>query len=401
MTSILFLAMYSSITAGYTILDEERLRTDLFASYDQSIRPPYNISQHLRINVSFFMSAIKDINDAKGTISTLGGFTFSWIDDRLMWNVSEYGGIREIVLQHGQTWLPSVIAMNAASLAFFEYQDTFLRLQSNGSIGWRFFTHVETSFKPDMTYFPHDTQICSIELSLIGYYPSEVALYNETQDIILDGYQTNKKWEVVDTEAKPLYIGPFSGMVQFKMELRRRHFYFDVMIMMPLSVFCVVYVVVFLVPIESGEKVSFAITLLPTFGVYLSEVSDNMPKVSTQMAYLSFYLVAILFGTAFSCVFSIAISSLYFKRQQPAPKPLTIIAHIISFQWLMRILERCQISQKKSDEKLKQTAWTETESYAVMSSQHASKKLNNIFFIYACLGVIVLHLFAIHAYFLR
>ncbi|XP_060559571.1 5-hydroxytryptamine receptor 3A-like [Ruditapes philippinarum] len=52
--------------------------------------------------------------------------------------------------------------------------------------------------------------------------------------------------------------------------------------------------VVFVIPAECGERISYSITVLLAIAVYLTIVGDNLPKTSFPMAYFSYYLLALL-----------------------------------------------------------------------------------------------------------
>ncbi|XP_033749588.1 acetylcholine receptor subunit delta-like [Pecten maximus] len=59
---------------------------------------------------------------------------------------------------------------------------------------------------------------------------------------------------------------------------------------------------VFLIPAESGEKISYAITVLLTFAVYLSVYSDKIPPLSLPIAVFS---VSLLIKLCTSCLIAL------------------------------------------------------------------------------------------------
>ena len=51
---------------------------------------------------------------------------------------------------------------------------------------------------------------------------------------------------------------------------------------------------VFLLPQESGERVSFSVTVLLSFAVFLTVIGDNIPKTSSPMPFVCYYVVIVL-----------------------------------------------------------------------------------------------------------
>ena len=50
---------------------------------------------------------------------------------------------------------------------------------------------------------------------------------------------------------------------------------------------------VFVLPVESGEKIGFALTILLSLSVVLTILSDHIPPISTQTCLLSKYMVLV------------------------------------------------------------------------------------------------------------
>ena len=70
---------------------------------------------------------------------------------------------------------------------------------------------------------------------------------------------------------------------------------------MPIILNSVLMNAVFLLPIESGEKMGYSLTVLLSYVVFLTWVTDNLPPVSTDTSILrKFYLTqcsTIVMGT--------------------------------------------------------------------------------------------------------
>ncbi|XP_069125694.1 neuronal acetylcholine receptor subunit beta-3-like [Argopecten irradians] len=79
-------------------------------------------------------------------------------------------------------------------------------------------------------------------------------------------------------------------------------------------------ILVFLIPAESGEKISYAITVLLTFAVYLSVYSDKIPPLSLPIPIFSVSLLIKLSSScliAFCCIIISKISHYGYDRRVP------------------------------------------------------------------------------------
>ena len=176
---------------SYTIEDNVRLKTDLFENYDREVRPPRNHSNALAVFVTYYLQAIIEVDDVRGVFKTFGGIQLMWTDERLMWDPGNYSGMEHIVVNLHRLWSPIVFTFNAVSTAFnSEVGNCPLRVYYNGSIQMINIDVIETSFSPDMTYFPFDRQICSI---LAAYLSHEVYLINLTNNVDTTFYSENNE----------------------------------------------------------------------------------------------------------------------------------------------------------------------------------------------------------------
>lgn len=80
--------------------------------------------------------------------------------------------------------------------------------------------------------------------------------------------------------------------------MTRKYSYYLMNMLLPVIVLAVMAPFVFVLPVESGEKIGFALTILLSLSVVMTIVSDNIPPTSTHVCVLSkymIYLVEIIF----------------------------------------------------------------------------------------------------------
>lgn len=184
-----------------------------------------------------------------------------------------------------------------------------------------------------MTYFPFDTQTCSIFIAPWGYDSSElhitglVATRNEylTQD--------HNSWGLVGLEA----VGNNEGgtaYLNITVNFVRRFEFFLINVLLPPTLLSVMNPCVFLLPAASGERMSFAVTCFLAFSVFMTLLGDNMPKSSTPISHLSYYLMFMLVHSCGISLVTIFTLWVYHKDgRTPVPKWLQVLVKLVRFRY--------------------------------------------------------------------
>ena len=68
--------------------------------------------------------------------------------------------------------------------------------------------------------------------------------------------------------------------VRFFIELQRKPFYYVMNVVIPTVVLAILSTLTFLIPADSGEKLSMGVSVLLAFTVFMLILSDNIPQTS-------------------------------------------------------------------------------------------------------------------------
>ena len=176
-----------------------------------------------------------------------------------------------------------------------------------------------TSCAMDVSSFPWDRQMCSLNFIVLGYSSSEIVLQCPDEEMSTDYLQTNDVWLLESTRVSTIQ-GPRISELQFHITMDRRPLYFVVTILLPIVAMCFLNLFVFLLPIESGERVSYSITVLLSITVFLTLVGDILPRSSNTMASICYFLLFILSMSCLICLYTIISIRLYYKSSGEPPK---------------------------------------------------------------------------------
>jgi thiol:disulfide interchange protein len=106
----------------------------------------------------------------------------------------------------------------------------------------------------------------------------------------------------------------YTNSFVFKLTIKRRALYYGVMVIAPTVLFALLNPLVFLLPIESGERVSLAMTILLSYAIFLTLVSSSIPASSNPMCALLIVMIIIIVVSGI-IVLGVIITVKYFNEE--------------------------------------------------------------------------------------
>ncbi|KAJ8319411.1 hypothetical protein KUTeg_004502 [Tegillarca granosa] len=146
----------------------------------------------------------------------------------------------------------------------FDNGNTKLRVSYNGGVSWLKNDVIKTTCVPNVRRFPFDTQTCRFSFVLVGYNAEEI------------------KINVPEEEAR----NKFEACQRNMGKLKRKPTFFVVTLLIPAFILLFVNPFVFLLPVESGKRLSFAMPTFLSFTVFISITYGVMPRRSEPMSSL-------------------------------------------------------------------------------------------------------------------
>ncbi|XP_069105741.1 neuronal acetylcholine receptor subunit beta-3-like [Argopecten irradians] len=334
------------VMAAGTLDDQTRLDVDLFRNYSKDLRPVYNLSDTVDVITSLVLLALLDFNEVSGTIHLSIILLLTWTDYRLAWNVSEYGGITNILVNSSRIWKPRIFMISSADdLVEFSDNHFDIRLMNNGSAFFSPGKLIKSSCTIDMTYFPTDSHVCSILVVPWMDTIQEVRLHFNESKFRMEFFTPHGAWEIYNTSIiRNVQFSRDVSVIEFTLYIRRKPQYFYLSLGVPILLLCFLNPFVFLLPAASGERISFAVTMFLSMTVYMSSIGEVMPKVSDPIAGASYFLLGAM---CFSCLLILlTIASLY----------LHAVNDVNHYPGCLVVIATCHISKRKSGHPMGLTA---------------------------------------------
>ncbi|CAG0890933.1 unnamed protein product [Darwinula stevensoni] len=205
-----------------------------------------------------------------------------WTDVYLKWDPTDYGGIEQIAVPYSSIWTPDIILLNSASTNYAErLLTTNAIVSSTGEVILLTDANFRSTCDVDVSYFPFDTQNCKL---CFRSWSQDVAMNAE---FTLESYEAEERLEL-----DPCCPNPFSA-VHYAIRIKRRASFFVVSYVFPMVIINFLALLVFLMPNESGEKVTLGISAMLTTIVFLMSIRDVLSH-SENISLLGKYCCASL-----------------------------------------------------------------------------------------------------------
>ncbi|XP_061169561.1 neuronal acetylcholine receptor subunit alpha-3-like [Saccostrea echinata] len=292
-------------------------------------------------------------------MSTSGWMTVKWEDPRLVWTKSTYGDIEYIYTKQNKIWRPELIIDNSVEgMDPIGNDDIFFKVKNTGEVRWDppglYVTHCDI----DVTYYPFDYQMCKIEVTSFAF-TTEVLTLNRTRDTVnTEDFNENGEWILYSSRVEERVLeenGEKFSQMEFQIVFQRRPGYYLTNIVYPVILISLLTNLSFLLPTDSGEKISYILTVLLALAVLLTLVGDSMPSTSKHTAVIGIYISIILMMAALGIFITVLNLRLYLNTDQTdVPKWL----QCFTFTVLLKI--NCK-SKKVEDTKLHQLVSVDDE----------------------------------------
>lgn len=311
------------IAIGQHLHDSRRLFSDIMSnySYNKHIVPVLNYSQSLDITIHSYLYYIKSFREVDETILVSMTLILDWNDASLQWNPRDYGGIRRINVPADEIWSPPIILGNTASdmETIGRNHGLYARVSYNGLVSVRQVGMLEAICPSDVSKFPFDTQTCIFIFITKGYSSSEVSLKTTTEYVGGSFYTAHPDWVILSN--KTVITNETANTYRYRnflveLKFRRHPTYHFTVIIVPTMMFCLMNPLVFLLPVESGERISLAMTILLSYVVFLSLVSASIPAKSDPMCYLLVTMIAVILISGVIVGMAIVSSVFYYRDIQ-------------------------------------------------------------------------------------
>lgn len=316
---ILVLGLLSSVylTSGQTLTNTKQLYTDVFANLQKNVIPSLDQSKPLDISLRFYLVTISRFVEAEETIVVVGAVEMIWMDGGISWNPASYGNKQSIPLSNNNIWTPSLTLLNSVdTLAPIDGDTIFnVNIMSNGTISSIVGGVLSAKCATDISKFPFDSQTCILDFTTWNIFSSDITLsLVPDSPVDLGFYGRNPDWVLQSCSARASTLGSYPEY-KVTLTIKREPLYYSMMVVCPTILFGLLNPLVFLLPVQSGERIGLSMTILLSYAIFLTLVSDVIPATSNPMCLMVILMIATIIVSGIIVFLAIENSALYHRDE--------------------------------------------------------------------------------------
>ncbi|VDN05206.1 unnamed protein product [Thelazia callipaeda] len=326
----------------FGISDEQRLFRRITNNYDISVRPVRNASTVVNVYMGLTLTHIFNIDERNQVLALNVWVEQNWHDERIQWDPTEFGNISKLTLGTQYLWTPDIVLYNNTNDPHI-YQIIGQIIRSYKlAAQWAPPAKVYSICKLDVRFFPFDDQLCILEFGSWIYDQSQLDVqimerFDGKDPFTRDSFMENGEWEIVANRTRKVLRGrqTIFPTIVFELHLRRRVLFFIYNVIVPCVMLSVLTMMQFVLPCESGEKITLGLTVLLAYSVFSFNIAENMPETSEVIPLIAIYLMGIMGISGLSVCLSVLVLNMRHgaAHNYRAPKWLHFIAYRILGQF--------------------------------------------------------------------
>ncbi|XP_028322344.1 5-hydroxytryptamine receptor 3B [Gouania willdenowi] len=275
-----------------------QLTRTLLRRYDCGVRPVHNWTSPTTVYIDLLLQSVLDVDGKTQSITTSIWYRQLWKDEFLVWDPEEFDGINEISLSSDAIWIPDVIVSE-----FVEEGKSppipYVYVNSSGFVKNYRPTQAVLACNLELYAFPFDKQNCSFTFRSWLHSVNEIdlALWRSAESIATDKreFMNDGEWELLSIPSHYWQIRQDEdnyAHIQFNVLIRRRPLLYVVGLLIPSIFLMLVDVVSFYLPLNSGTRITFKISILLGYTVFRVNLTDELPVTAVRTPLIGvFFLV--------------------------------------------------------------------------------------------------------------
>ncbi|XP_072046728.1 neuronal acetylcholine receptor subunit alpha-7-like [Amphiura filiformis] len=291
LSTLLIADVQSSLPKG----DHMNATDELLSNYGHVYsRPVPFFNQTIVVEFFMYVNQIIELNEREQLLTVSALIEMEWQDRYLIWNTTKYPSVTHLNFPISEIWHPDVWLYENVHL--YWPKDGLCWLSPDGKVIWAIASIFTTSCRIDARFFPFDTQRCTVRFASWVHPLSQMDMTLRSTRSISDSreyFTENGIWDLVtvDMQRHVIQYDGYGGYPEllYTLVLSRRPLFHVLTMILPCALLSLLNLMVFILPTESGEKVSFGITNVLALVVFLQLVGETMPPSSDKMPIVIIY----------------------------------------------------------------------------------------------------------------
>lgn len=332
-------------------------------------RPVNDSRVVLQIEYGLQLIQVLDIDENKQILRTNCWSMYRWNDSLLQWDPSEYGNVTEIRLFPQVIWTPDIQLYNFADERIVEHRIARVVVQSTGETLWVPQALFKSACQVGITFFPFDTQVCTLEFGSWTYDVSQMDISWWRPDkmtapmpyVDFSDYVPSNEWRTygelerdIPHENRTKQIKSLkryrernqtSGgkvtlkkypVLCYRIRLIRNPSFYVFILVIPCILLSSLTIVIFWLPPESPAKMMLGMNIFVAFFLLLLLLADLTPNAVKEFPLIGAYFCLNMIMITLSTFLATLVIHLYYRGDRNGPLPA--ILHRVIVDGLGRLM---------------------------------------------------------------
>uniref|UniRef100_A0A8B9KJJ6 5-hydroxytryptamine (serotonin) receptor 3A n=1 Tax=Astyanax mexicanus TaxID=7994 RepID=A0A8B9KJJ6_ASTMX len=417
--NLVLIALLGSNTGRFANATLVRLSEFLSAGYKKGVRPVKDWRDSTMVAIDLMVYSILNVDEKNQVLTTYVWYRQQWIDEFLVWNPEDFDDVKKISMPTANVWVPDIVINEFVDVG--KSPDIpYVYVTSDGLVQNYKPIQVVTACSLNIYNFPFDIQNCSLTFQswLHTINDINITLMRSPEEVKVDKsvFMNQGEWELLHVLSKYKCFSvdndDYYAEMKFHVVIRRRPLFYTVNLLLPSIFLMVMDIVGFYLPPDSGERVSFKITLLLGYSVFLIIVSDTLPATAIGTPLIGVYFVVCMALLVISLTETVLIVRLVHKQDLQSHVPQWVKNLVLEKATVLLCIRNkkfCSLLNRESDlphykENNMNTGELSEQILQNLTSQNFQKILRNIilsmfldlFFYKTLLNVLIMFSFAKH-----
>ena len=288
--------------------------------------PSSNSATDVYVNTG--IDGINDVNEQEQTVTFNLRHIINWVDQRLKWNESEFGGLTYFGCPIERLWLPDLHILSSKNGPIrLKGDGEVVPVHSSGRVDWQVRVREPLECNIDVTFYPFDYQTCNFSITTLVYETGVQDILEDPASPLTTEVSTSfSSWSLVSTSSEIVNYNPVGDRVyryvEYSVEMKRERAYYLVSVVLPAMFLSVALPVPFNLPVDGGERMGVSVSALTTLAVYFSVVSDDVPRTTRKTPLFAVYLNILLAVATLGVVLSMVVIRIHGRSPQLKIDPM-------------------------------------------------------------------------------
>uniref|UniRef100_A0A8D2IJ58 Acetylcholine receptor subunit alpha n=1 Tax=Varanus komodoensis TaxID=61221 RepID=A0A8D2IJ58_VARKO len=337
--------------------DEHRLYEELFANYNNIIRPVENVSDPVIIWFEVSLSQlVKVVSRVKAALVMIRAWMCTHEPSLgVLWGC--FIGLFDEMTH---------LLVFSSAVGDFQVDDkTKALLNYTGNVTWMPPAIFKSSCKIDVTYFPFDYQNCTMKFGSWSYDKAEIDLVLVGSTMNLKEYWESGEWAIIKApgykhDIKYNCCEAVYTDITYSLYIRRLPLFYTINLIIPCLLISFLTVLVFYLPSDCGEKVTLCISVLLSLTVFLLVITETIPSTSLVIPLIGEYLLFTMIFVTLSIVITVFVLNVHYRTPRTHTMPAWVKTIFLGVLPRIMFMTR-PVSEEEEDEGLKPKPPSSTE----------------------------------------